>query len=280
MMMMISPVSLPDLEARHTAPLIGVADRFPTIARKAGLTMTSGAFTEASHGSVLEDAFLISPDNAAFVVASGQGRGKRAQAAAEITVQQFRNTLGNLQDSPRHSLRTLIKKALTFANTEMIQQSRESRQRLQSSLVVAMRYDSSVLVKSVGNCRAYLLRHQNLKQLTRDHSLGQFLSTAGRPASTSSHGSVQPDILLNHLGRHDFQPNDEFNSIELGDGDRLMLCSKGLTSVLSHAEIERILNHSWTAVDAATSLGRAAVKCTPSNDVTCVTVFAEANDSA
>ncbi len=137
--------------------------------------------------------------------------------------------------------------------------------------MLALRVNDAAIVKSVGDCRAYLLRNNSLRQLTHDHTLSQMLAGSGQIATCLPGG--RREVLLNSLGVHDFHPNDEFSCFDLQRGDRILLTNRGLTSYLSQGEILPMLATAATASQAAAIHGREAVKRGGAN-VCSVAIFA------
>lgn len=114
----------------------------------------------------------------------------------------------------------------------------------------------------VGDSRAYLLRDGELRQVTTDHTLVAELVAMGR---------LTPEAALNHPRRHMVTralgtPDVEVDAIELTvlAGDRVLLCSDGLTGMVRDAEIARIITEfkspeaaAWSLVEAANAAGGA-----------------------
>ena len=217
---------------------------------------------------------FVSNDQTLSIVIDGirdEVIGKAICAQAINVIQQI---LLKGRDEARTAgeFRMLINEALTAANSAIVRQIRDANGRSAGcSLVLAMRGDSTLIVKSVGDCRAYLLRGDSLRQLTHDHTLTQLLSGHGRIGSHLP--GTRREVLLNCLGVHDFQANDEFVSFDLRKGDRVLLTNRGLTSLLSHGEIETRLCNSTTPTTASAMLGCTAVD-RGAKSVSCVSIFA------
>jgi protein phosphatase len=111
-----------------------------------------------------------------------------------------------------------------------------------TTLTVAYSVGNHAFFVHAGDSRAYLYRAGVLQQLTKDHTLAQTLVDAGRiPAqAVGSHSSRH--VLVNYAGgpRRGIEP--EISTIELKTGDRLLLCTDGLTGMLSDDEIARVLS--------------------------------------
>jgi protein phosphatase len=109
----------------------------------------------------------------------------------------------------------------------------------------------------VGDSRAYLLRAGALRRLTEDHTLVNRMIRAGE--ITASEGERHPhrNVLLRVVGTEPEIEVDE-DSIGLLDGDRLLLCSDGLTVMLTEEQIKAILEAAESSQEAADRLVRTA----------------------
>ena len=111
-----------------------------------------------------------------------------------------------------------------------------------TTLTVAYSVGSQAFVVHAGDSRVYLMRDGKLRQLTRDHTLAQSLADAGKiPADSVSAHSAR-HVLVNFAGgpRRGIEP--DVATIDLEDGDRLLLCTDGLTGMVTDSEIATVLN--------------------------------------
>jgi serine/threonine protein phosphatase PrpC len=105
--------------------------------------------------------------------------------------------------------------------------------------VISAGFDA--LVGHVGDSRAYLFRSGELKRLTRDHTLAQQLVDEGVLRSLADATSSLRAVLTNCLGGDYNQVQVETYPLRLADGDRLLLCTDGLTDMVSEQEIAQAL---------------------------------------
>ncbi len=256
---------IPDVE-------FGAVDGFENVPSTRQLDVGSFFTPRVSAGS--GNRVLRSDDCTLMVVADGFGN----EIVDEIAVSTVMEVLcplllaTNSQHPTAKELRTAINEALSEANAEIVRQVREyAGKSTGCSIVVTVHVANYVMVKAVGDCRAYLLRNGHLTQLTQDQTLTHLLTSSGQLSPLMQ--SNRRNVLLNCLGSHDFQPNDEFTKLELSNHDRLLLTDRGLTSVLTHSDIRTQLGSSATAADAAETLGCAAVDRGETR-VACLTMFA------
>lgn len=88
-----------------------------------------------------------------------------------------------------------------------------------------------------GDSRAYLHRGRTLRRLTRDHTLAQALVDSGRAAPDSEEARRVGHVLTNYLGGPGGGGTAEIHHLRLADGDRLLLCTDGLTDLVGDEEI-------------------------------------------
>lgn len=138
-----------------------------------------------------------------------------------------------------------------------------------TTLTAVLLSEAGVTVAHVGDTRAYLLRDGRLSRLTVDHSQVRVLVDAGR--LTPQEAAVHPEraLLVRALG-HGEQGGVDLGTHSAGVGDRYLLCSDGLWTVLPDAAIERALLTSPVPQDAVAALLAAAEAAGAPDDVSCV----------
>jgi protein phosphatase len=94
------------------------------------------------------------------------------------------------------------------------------------------------IVAHVGDSRAYLFRDQSIRQLTRDHTFAQTLRDVGAPAKETEQ---YKHVLVNSFGPRSEKVKIDIDHVPLEDGDRMLLCSDGLTDMVSDEEITSTL---------------------------------------
>ena len=91
----------------------------------------------------------------------------------------------------------------------------------------------------VGDSRAYLFRRGQLQQLTRDHTVAQALADAGQINQDDVRRHPKRNTLTNYLGGHRGRVKADVRWLRLEDGDRVLLCSDGLSDMVEDPEIAR-----------------------------------------
>ncbi len=111
--------------------------------------------------------------------------------------------------------------------------------------------DSEVVIAHVGDSRAYLLRDGDFWQLTRDQTVAQALQDKGVPAEQAA---LYKNSLTNALTGEDEDAFVDVDHVALEDGDRLLLCTDGLTNMSNDDEIASTLTAAPTAQSACDKL--------------------------
>jgi len=192
-----------------------------------------------------EDAVLAAPP--VFVVADGMGGAQAGEVASRIAVEAFAEGLPE-QGSPEERLATV---ALT-ANRRIyeLSQSESERAGMGTTLTAAYLGENELALAHVGDSRAYLFRDGELTRLTQDHSLMAELIRRGKLTEEEAADHPQRSIITRALGPEPEVTVDTW-TYPVRAGDIVLLCSDGLTSMISEAQVAEILR-------AADGLERAA----------------------
>jgi serine/threonine protein phosphatase PrpC len=128
-----------------------------------------------------------------------------------------------------------------------------------TTLTAVRSFGRDLLITHVGDSRAYLLRAGALHRLTRDHTYAQQLIDAGQLAPADVATSGVGHVLTNALGGSAAAVHVDTWRLELDDGDRLLLCSDGLTDLVDDPTIARILGEAPRSADACSRLVQQAL---------------------
>jgi len=215
-----------------------------------------------------EDRFLA--DEGLFAVADGVGGHKAGEVASQTAVETLQReftepTTDALIDAVKTANRTVWNLAET--NTDQ----RGMGTTLTAIALVDDGGEERLAVVNVGDSRAYLLQHGELEQLTEDHSLVEQLVREGQLTPEEAQVHPQRSIITRALG---LDPEVEVDSWELTPykGDRLLLCSDGLTNEVSDEQIASTLRTVSDPEEAAHQLVQEARDHGGSDNITCVVV--------
>jgi protein phosphatase len=129
----------------------------------------------------------------------------------------------------------------------------------------------ALFVLHAGDSRAYLFRGGALRRLTRDHTLSQEMIDAGSAEPESDAEMDQRHVLTNWVGGGSVKVDVEHH--QLADGDRLLLCTDGLTDLVSEVEIAALLDAHPRPDDACRALVDRALDCGGFDNITVVLAY-------
>ncbi|HET7051775.1 MAG TPA: Stp1/IreP family PP2C-type Ser/Thr phosphatase [Solirubrobacteraceae bacterium] len=198
-----------------------------------------------------DNAFARAP---VFVVADGMGGAQAGEVASKIATETFKKGLPE-SGSPEERLAERVREA----NHEIYELSRSDRERagMGTTLTAAYVDDASVAIAHVGDSRAYLFREGTLERLTQDHSLVEELVRQGKLTPEQAAGHPQRSIITRALGP---EANVEVDTwtYPVRAGDILLLCSDGLTTMISEDRVAEILGEAGALDGTADALIDAA----------------------
>jgi protein phosphatase len=139
-----------------------------------------------------------------------------------------------------------------------------------TTLTVAGTLGRDLVVGHVGDSRAYLLRTGELKQLTSDHTLAQAMINSGVAGPDDSATRAIRHILTRAIGLSDDEVKPQIRRLRLFEGDQLLLCTDGLTNVVSEPAITSAMIDSDSAQNACDTLIAHTLKAGAPDNVTLI----------
>ena len=222
--------------------------------------------------TVNQDDYYIDPDGRFFVVADGMGGHAGGQEASQIATQAIQTYLDKHWQSAIPSDELLVG-AIGEANQAILddQQNHPERSDMGTTAVVVMFRQEQPWFTHVGDSRLYRFRASQLEQITDDHTWVARAMKAGD--ITPEQARIHPwrHVLSQCLGRKDLPPI-EVERLDVKPGDRLLLCSDGLTEELSDDMITSFLHPSLSSNQAAAKLVEAAKEQGGRDNITVVIV--------
>lgn len=212
-----------------------------------------------------EDSLIVSPP--LFAVADGMGGHAAGEVASEIAV----NTLA--LHAPEQLDAEALGAAVVAANTEVIAGAHDGRGRegMGTTMTAAMIEGERLIIAQVGDSRAYLLSQDKLQQLTRDHSLMADMIDAGQLTEEEARNHPNRSVITRALGS-DTNMLADLYEINVRAGDRLLLCSDGLSTMLTDDMIQDILGKNPDPQRCANMLVNEAISAGGHDNVTVIVV--------
>ena len=206
---------------------------------------------------------------AVFAVCDGMGGEEAGEIASLIAVKCFH---GAVQDDILEE----AEKDMNEANLNVAsERKRRGAGRIGCTAAVIYIDDGAAIACNVGDSRVYLFRRGDLRRLTTDHSQAQFLVDAGVLSEEEAEHDRRKHILTQHIGMYQeemmLSPTYS-NFFLLEPGDRILLCSDGLTDMLSGNEITEHLSRNENTADTVKNLVDSALKAGGRDNVTVMVV--------
>lgn len=215
-----------------------------------------------------EDSLVVQPP--LFVVADGMGGHAAGEVASEIAVTTISECAPERADAEELGM------AVEQANRDIINAALagEGREGMGTTCTAAMLEGNQLVIAQVGDSRAYLLHGGKLTQLTRDHSLMANMIEAGQITPEEARVHPSRSVITRALGSDPLTTPDLYE-INVEDGDRLLLCSDGLTAMVEDDEIEAIMNRIADPQRCASALVNEAIAAGGLDNVTVIVADAE-----
>ncbi len=219
-----------------------------------------------------EDRYLARPP--LLAVADGMGGAKAGEVAAQITVE----TLAGLGDGPTPQD---LREAIVEANRRIRTAADEDRSRtgMGTTATAALFDGEQVTLMHVGDSRGYLYREGELRQLTDDHSVVAEMVRQGQLLPEEAERHRSRNIITRALGAEPEVEIDEVR-VPLYDGDMILLCSDGLSSLVHDEEIAQTIARSSGVGEAVEGLVAAALDRGGTDNITVVLARFDGPDAA
>ena len=173
-----------------------------------------------------------------FLVADGMGGHKAGDLASEYTV-------AKVQEAVSKSMQTIpyqiLKGAFQYANQKLLEKAGESDSYtgMGTTLVAATVKNDAVYVVNVGDSRLYKIGDK-IEQITEDHSLVEEMVRMGEISKEQARNHPDKNIITKAMGVSDTVEPDYFDT-DLQKGECLLMCSDGLTNMVSDRQIKEIV---------------------------------------
>jgi protein phosphatase len=203
----------------------------------AGLSATGPVRTENQDAILVPETTLPGTPHFLAALADGMGGYAWGDVASKLAISVFQQTLIDLRGE---TLEKSMRRAIELANLQVLKTGRELEVgRMGTTLTCACIAGDQLYIAHLGDSRAYLFHQDRLQCLTNDHTLvGDMLrARVIGPDKVRTH--EQRSILTKAVGLEIFV-NADISRHKLAAGDRLILCSDGLWSVIEDHEIAQL----------------------------------------
>jgi serine/threonine protein phosphatase PrpC len=211
-----------------------------------------------------EDSLAVRPP--LFAVADGMGGAKAGEVASAVAVEAV-ETARESGEPAEEQLAGIVRAANRRIYDLAV--ADESRRGMGTTITLAKVHGDDVSLAHVGDSRAYRMRDGELTQLTHDHSLVAELERSGQITAEAAERHPQRSIITRALGP---EPDVEVDTYTLAsrEGDLFLICSDGLTSMISDDEVTSILRSASSLDEAADALVLAANQSGGKDNITVI----------
>jgi serine/threonine protein phosphatase PrpC len=212
-----------------------------------------------------EDAFLVDDERALFAVADGMGGHRAGEVASRTAIESLRASIAS---------GVPVNEAIARANSAVIDRAEgdgelEGMGTTMTAVVPAGGHQ--LLVGHVGDSRAYMVHEGNLRRVTEDHSLVEELVREGRLTAEQAESHPQRAIITRALGI-DSDVDVDVYTLDVNPGDRLIVCSDGLNTMVRDRDVERIARAESDPQHAAEALVAAANAAGGEDNITVIVI--------
>lgn len=193
----------------------------------------------------------VSPSGLLLGVCDGMGGAAAGEVASQMAVDTVLEIMSRSVPAPdRDALARALVRAIEEAGERIFEAARTDRSRrgMGTTATIATLMDKTLFVGQVGDSRAYVLRNGELKQITKDQSLVNQLIEAGQLTEDEAEQFEHSNIILQALGTTE-QVSVDLTFLELRAGDRLMMCSDGLSGLV-HGDVIREVMQDYQDLEA------------------------------
>ncbi|MBP5314169.1 MAG: Stp1/IreP family PP2C-type Ser/Thr phosphatase [Eggerthellaceae bacterium] len=229
--------------------------------RNVGAATDVGYYREHNEDSYLAEAPL-------FAVADGMGGHNAGEVASKIAI----DTL--VSRRIKHANPEELGTAIMSANIAILNAAfeGESREGMGTTLTAAVLDGLNLLIGHVGDSRAYVFAEGNLQQITRDHSLVANMVEAGQITEAEARVHPKRSIITRALGIDPNMAAPDLYEVELAPGDRILICSDGLTGMVPDEKITVTMRTVKDAQECAETLIKQALQGGGHDNITAIVV--------
>lgn len=203
-----------------------------------------------------------------FIVADGMGGHKAGDYASKLCVERM---VQAIEQSEHKTPVSMFEEAVDAANEAVYTeaQEHEAYEGMGTTLVACTMQEDTLYVANIGDSRLYLLRDDEIMQITDDHSLVEEMVKQGNITESEARVHPQKNIITRAVGI-DESVQADFFEVDVRQNDIIVLCSDGLSNMVEDEDIEYIVKHSKSLQDAGDSLVARANENGGSDNITVV----------
>ena len=192
-----------------------------------------------------------------LAVSDGMGGEQAGEVASALVVETMRKALTDSApdtEEGKTAITRIIEAAVTKANEEVFAAAKDPNKRGMGATLTAVFVNGpAAYIAEIGDSRAYLLRGRRMRQMTKDQSFVQLLLDSGAITEEEAQNYPHKNIILQAIGQQK-NLNIAVGKLGLRRGDRLLLCSDGLSNKVTPEEMRDIVTASKSIDEACAKL--------------------------
>ena len=223
-----------------------------------------------------QDAYYLdiqAEDLALGLVCDGMGGARAGNVASTMAVAAFSETVNRMPGELREEPEAILAQGVEAANAAVYQRSHSDPDcwGMGTTMVGALVLGETAYLINVGDSRAYAVTSNGITQITRDHSLVEDMVRHGNLTPEEARNHPQKNLITRALGTEEHARPDFYRQ-HLEPGDHLLLCSDGLSNVVSDQEMLYEVVHGGDQSDCCRRLLDIALSRGAPDNVTCVLI--------
>jgi protein phosphatase len=240
-----------------------------------------GNYRENNEDAIDVKAF---PDMTICLVADGMGGQAAGEVASkraiEIVPRELKKHLTAATGADE--TKNILRRSIVQANEEIMAMAALDRElkNMGTTIVASLwrKGSAALYVTGMGDSRVYLLRNKKIEQLTVDHSIAQALVEAKTISAAEAKNHRYKNVLWKYLGSAEVGEGPEVKSVPIQAGDRFLLCTDGLSGVVSDEHLAAFMKDHPDPQECADGLGQLALDQGSRDNVSCIVIdIVEAN---
>jgi protein phosphatase len=214
-----------------------------------------------------------------FSIADGMGGTKAGEVASAIALSTIKEKIAAIPSKIKNpdQVHKIFNPIISSINSNIINETKKNKETkgMGTTIVLGWIFKSTLYVTWIGDSRCYHYnksKHDQLNPFSEDHSLVWSLVKSGEITPEEARLSNESNLILQSLGDTHQDPKPDFKWISLSTGDRILLCSDGLNSMLSAVGIQQILDFSESTKETCQGLINAANNAGGYDNITAIIV--------
>lgn len=210
-----------------------------------------GKKREMNQDSIFVSDSPVGPLPNLYIVADGMGGHAAGDFASRYAIEVAVNYI---KSSKVKNPVSLLRRAFVYANSEVYKAAEEDKEKagMGTTMVACVVSDKELYVANIGDSRLYLVNDE-IEQLTMDHSLVEELIRTGQLNRSKGRNHPEKNIITRAMGSREEALPDFFEKT-LEPGDKILLCSDGLSNMVENDEIKDLINENENIESAVDSL--------------------------